>query len=802
MTMSHPRKTKVFARLLAAALFLPTLAVLQAQPSSVGDDEPLTLSPFDVVAHDDGSYVVERTTTGTRVAADLMELPFNLHVVTEAFLQDFLADTLEEQFAYVSSFAYEEESTNAYSLRGFRTNFQLRDGFARSGLFNRATISRAEVIKGPAAAIYGRTQPGGVINYLTKKPQDRTRTQFTVAGGTDDYRRVGLNTTGTVFKNEKFKLRYRVDLDHRYEEYDQGGQVRPFTEEYIVSTVWDLTFNDNRSKIQISADRTVNNRLPLSRAPIIYVPNANSAAGEKTHRGLAEGLDKLGYNNIRGTGQKRELRAVNLLFEQKLSQHLDFRAGADYADRDFFSREMDQFVRRYDITTRGLTGRQPQFEFSEEQFFAVQADLLATFHVKKTEHKLLLTTDYFQQRTFDQNWRLNQVRPARVAPALRPLAAVNDPAANETWMPAPPSGTNEVSVLRPIEQLGTYYPDIVPFGSDLKGRPYQRTTYNNRQLTTRGVFSSWRMAALGGKVISLLGGRYEESSFIRNNIGQGTYETFTNEGFTPSYGLNVYVHPQVTLFSNYSRSYFPSQRTGFDSDGDPVEGGLPNEEGTGTDIGLKMRLWDNKLVLTTTYFTIERRNVAYLVDFPSGTPGATEAFDRRYASAGLIEGDGFEVDFSFRVVDGFNFFGSYSYNDTVVKEAGYDVDLVGKRWQRAPSLRWATGFTYRVPGVKALTLNGGVRYEGDNVFDNGSPVRLATDPLNGNQRTGNDGRREMLNPDYTNVDLGATYEFRSKNRWRHRLQFNVKNVTGDDTYRQGGLPAPPRRFILTYRIEV
>jgi hypothetical protein len=95
-----------------------------------------------------------------------------------------------------------------------------------------------------------------------------------------------------------------------------------------------------------------------------------------------------------------------------------------------------------------------------------------------------------------------------------------------------------------------------------------------------------------------------------------------------------------------------------------------------------------------------------------------------------------------------------------------------------------------------------VRYEGDNVFDNGSPVRLATDPLNGNQRTGNDGRREMLNPDYTNVDLGATYEFRSKNRWRHRLQFNVKNVTGDDTYRQGGLPAPPRRFILTYRIEV
>lgn len=787
-------------RLLALLACAP--AALLAQDEPAPKDDTVTLSPFEVLARDDGGYVVDRTTTGTRVAADLLELPYNLNVVTEAFLQDFLADTLEEQFAYVSSFAYEEDSSNAYSLRGFRTNYQLRDGFARSGLFNRATISRAEVIKGPAAAVYGRTQPGGVINYISKKPQDRRRTQLSFNAGTDGYYRVGLNTTGTAYDGKRVKVRYRFDLDTRYEEYDQPGQASPFTEESVVSTVWDVTFNDRRTRLQFSADRTVQDRLPVTRAPILYNPLADGAAGQKTHLGLAEGLDRLGYNNLAGTGQHRALSAANVMLEHKLSPHLDFRIGGDYADREFVSREMDQFVRRYDINTRGLTGRQPQLETSEEEFISLQTDLLASFRIRGTEHKVLVTGDYFQQRTSDQIWRLNQVRPVRVPPALRALAAVNDPDVNETYMMAPPSGTNEVSVLRPIEQLGQFFPAIEPFGVDAEGRPYQLTTENNRQLTTRGVFASWRMAAFRGKVISLVGGRFESSSFTRDNVAQGTFETFTNEGFTPSYGLNVYVHPQVTLFTNYSQSYYPSQRSGYDSDGDPIEGGLPNEEGTGTDIGLKTRLLDNKIVVTATYFTLERRNVAYLVDFPVGTPGASEVFDRRYASAGLIEGDGFEVDFSFRALTGLNFFGSYSYNDTVVKEAGYDADIVGRRWQRAPSLRWATGFTFRIPGLKGLTLNGGVRYEGDSVFDNGSPVRLATDPAGGNVRSGNDGRREMLNPAYTNVDLGLSYEFRDQRRLRHRLQFNVKNLTGDDTYRQGGLPAPPRRFIVGYRLEV
>lgn len=770
------------------------------QPAS--SNATITMSPFEVSVAEDQGYEVARSVTGTRVASDLIELPYNVNVVTNAFMEDFLADTPEEQFAYVSSFAPEEDSINAYSLRGFRTNFQLRDGFARSGFFSTATLSRAEVIKGPAAAVYGRTQPGGVVNYITKKPQDRARTQLAFALGTDQNRRATLHNTGTVFKNDKFKVRYRVDVDYRHEEYGQAGQVAPYSEDRLVSTVWDVTFNQDRTKIQFSADSSTIDRVPVTRAPILWNPRANGAAGEKSHLGLAVGLDKLGYDNIKGTVTERAMDAANLTFEHRFSDHLTFRIGGDYADRRLVRRVMSMFVRRFDINTRGLLGRQPQYETSDEQFNSLQTDLLASFWLGKTEHKLLLTGDYFQQRTFQTNWRLNQVRPARVAPALRPLAAVNDPRVNETYMPAPPTGTNENSVLRPIEQLGQSFPDIVPGGLDSEGRPFQQTTNSRRQLTTRGVFGSWRMAAFQGKVITLLGGRYEESGFFRDNINVATVDSFTNTGFTPSVGLNVYIHPQATFFTNYSRSYYPSLRSGFDSDGDAIEGGLPNEEGAGTDIGIKTRLFDARVIASLTYFTLERKNVAYLVDFEPGTDGAAARFDQRYGSAGLIEGDGVELDFSFRPWKALYLFGAYSYNNTVVKEAGYDANLVGRRWQNAPSTRAALGFTYSLAGtrLRGLTFNGGFRYEGDSVFSNGSPVRLTTDIFNA--RTGNDGRREMLNPSYTNFDLGASYQWRTTNRWRHRVQLNVKNVVGNDTYRQGGLPAPPRRIIVTYRLDL
>lgn len=770
----------------AGALALAQSPGPAAEPA---EEEVLSLSPFEVRAtQDDVGYDASQSSTGTRVASDLIELPYAVNVVTRAFFEDFLAETIDEQFAYVSSFSAESDSDYAYTLRGFRTNVTLRDGYARSGIFNKTTTQRAEVIKGPAAAIYGRTQPGGIINYITRKPADKTSHQFTLAAGTDGYRRATFSDTGTVWKKDKTRVRYRIDADYFHEEYDQPGQVRPFLTSRVVSSVWDWHFNENRSRLQLSGDYTHNDSLPTTRAPILF-KNLNTTQrrqGGKRHLGLAWDIADLGYDNLPGAGVERKMAGSNLTFEHRLSDHLNLRLGGDYADRRMEAREMYRETRRYDVDTHVLTSRQPQLRMGQEQFKSFQADLLASFWIRKTEHKLLFTADYYQQRGFTDIWRLDAV-------------SVLDPDLNDNVGPG--------GVARAVENLpGLPLPDFVPGGTDAKGRPFLHSSDYDEKLITRGAFASWRMAAFKGKLITLLGGRYEETFYMRDNIKTTPRVTeFRNDGVTPTAGLNLYLLPQLTFFTNYSESYYPTTKTGFDDDGNAVPGGLPNEEGSGTDIGFKSRLFDGRLVFTTTYFRIVRKNVPYLTDgFAPGTDAAGVAPENRWATAGRIEGDGVEFDFSFKPFSRLNLFGAYSYNDTVVREAGYDLDLVGRRWERVPEQRAAVGFSFRA--MRGLTFTGGYRYEGNTVFDNGSPERLFLPGTNvlepTDARTGNDGQREMLNPSYTNVDLGVNYQWRDRRRWTQRVQFNVKNVLKNETFRQNGLIPPPRRFIVSYRITL
>ncbi|MBW4968453.1 TonB-dependent receptor plug domain-containing protein, partial [Pseudoalteromonas sp. CR1] len=59
-----------------------------------------------------------------------------------------------------------------------------------------ANIERIEVLKGPAASLYGRGDPGGTVNIVTKKPQPQAFTTLqTSAGSWDRYRTaVDVNT--------------------------------------------------------------------------------------------------------------------------------------------------------------------------------------------------------------------------------------------------------------------------------------------------------------------------------------------------------------------------------------------------------------------------------------------------------------------------------------------------------------------------------------------------------------------------------------------------------------------------------
>ncbi len=179
-------------------------------------DDVVTLREFSVSASAMSEYVAAESVTGTRVATKIRDLPFSVNTVTADVLDDFAACEFRDQCGYTSSVSVWETLSTGYSLRGFDADVQLRNGFRRIGLIDKVNVERAEIIKGPAASIYGTVLPGGTINVITKKPKTKAQHRASVSAGSNELFRAQLSSTGPAAGSDK--VFYRIDAA-----YDESG---------------------------------------------------------------------------------------------------------------------------------------------------------------------------------------------------------------------------------------------------------------------------------------------------------------------------------------------------------------------------------------------------------------------------------------------------------------------------------------------------------------------------------------------------------------------------------------------------
>jgi iron complex outermembrane receptor protein len=85
--------------------------------------------------------------------------------------------------------------------------------FARMDYFD---IERAEVLRGPQGALYGRNALGGAINLVSRKPQDTTSVDLTVRAGEKDL------TTYEAIVNLAINDQWAVRVSHVMEDRDEG----------------------------------------------------------------------------------------------------------------------------------------------------------------------------------------------------------------------------------------------------------------------------------------------------------------------------------------------------------------------------------------------------------------------------------------------------------------------------------------------------------------------------------------------------------------------------------------------------
>ena len=143
--------------------------------------EIVVLSPFEVSSEKDFGYLKTNAATASRIGMDIQNTPMSISVMSQEFVADTGMQTITDIFRYTASGspdnsfkgrrpANESTPQGNFTMRGFKVNSLLRNGVFRYTSYNLDNIERVEVVKGPAAVFFGQGYPGGVVNYITKKP--------------------------------------------------------------------------------------------------------------------------------------------------------------------------------------------------------------------------------------------------------------------------------------------------------------------------------------------------------------------------------------------------------------------------------------------------------------------------------------------------------------------------------------------------------------------------------------------------------------------------------------------------------
>ena len=203
------------------------LLLTSAMPSAWAATE---LPAVTVTGEDTSGYQAESASVGGFEAAPLLDTPASISVVNEALIKDqqarLLSEVLRNDASVGESYApvgyYENFVVRGFSLNSassYKINGRTITGEQNVGLENKQQV---ELLKGLSGLQSGVSEPGGLVNYVTKRPADVR----SVTVSTDDRGSGYLATDvgGWFGSEQQFGLRANVaheDL-HSYVEHTNG----------------------------------------------------------------------------------------------------------------------------------------------------------------------------------------------------------------------------------------------------------------------------------------------------------------------------------------------------------------------------------------------------------------------------------------------------------------------------------------------------------------------------------------------------------------------------------------------------
>lgn len=733
-----PYAPRILIPFLGLTLSVALAAQTAPAPAAPPHDEVITLNAFSVNSERATGYRAASAITATGIGAKIMDVPIPINVMTGELISDMAGQTQSEVLSYIPGVTTNPRYESHIMIRGFNGLIAYRNGQYRRQLYPTWNLDRIEVIKGSSAVFFGVVRPGGLVNYLTNKPQvgvDTLDVKATVGSWSF--------LKGEAYVNQSLgdTAAFRFGAGG----IDAGGWRNNYMrrESYVGGSV--LLQPTSKTRITIDLEKVTKKNTDLessanavSNSRYLFNPNVPAGMSARTYLnsiGLTTtptydifapifgGDDPYGRKYIMGKGVFSQYKSTTLDIDmaQVITEHIAYQLSANWARDDFMG-------------WRSIGGDQEPFADGTLRFrFGNFGNIRDTYNLN---NRLVFKFDFLGARNtlqVGQEWlRVHQLTPGVFDSASR-------------------------------FQDGRYgaFQDFNPRTQPLRDASAEITEVYSIQRDRRDIQTGYyfvdHMEYADGKLHLLYGVR-------DNSVTHDVYYTqaVTNpeahavaKKWTPQAGALFKVTPGISLFATYSKSI--EGQFSVDADGKTAK----PVEGKGWDAGIKTDLLDGRLVSTVTVYDVKRTDIA-----SRDTARETATGRQPWFTYGDTENSqGLEVDMSYNPTANWQALVGYShaFKAEIIESttparigrplAGFPKDMVTV-WTR---------YDINGHGPNGFFVGGGGRYYSSS---NQSP----------------DPNFVMKTPGFVVCDLLLGYKMRIEKHREWNIQLNVKNVF-DKMYR-------------------
>lgn len=167
---------------------------------------------------------------------DILDTPASVSVITAKEIQQRGAQNVEQVLQYTAGvstdFYGSDDRFDFFKIRGFDAT-TYRDGLPLGRPFGGIreepyAFERVEVLKGGNSTVFGVSDPGGSVNYVTKRPRSERFGEAYVTGGSFSHKEIGFDFGDNLTSDDTLSYRLTGKFRDADAEYDYSRDDEKF----------------------------------------------------------------------------------------------------------------------------------------------------------------------------------------------------------------------------------------------------------------------------------------------------------------------------------------------------------------------------------------------------------------------------------------------------------------------------------------------------------------------------------------------------------------------------------------------